>query len=97
MKIYKGQELCVQKEMAEIKKIGQRIAFYRKKNQLTQQMLAEKANISKSYLSKIESINTKTTLSLFLLYNLARTLKIEPDCLLRPINEAYFIENKSGR
>lgn len=42
-------------EMKEIKKIGQRIAFYRKQRKLTQQELAEKANVSKSYLSKIES------------------------------------------
>ena len=50
-------------EMNEIKKIGQRIAFYRKQRKLTQQELAEKANVSKSYLSKIESSGTQVTFS----------------------------------
>ena len=54
-------------EMKEIKKIGQRIAFYRKQRKLTQQELAEKANVSKSYLSKIESSGTQVTFSLFML------------------------------
>ena len=57
-------------EMEEIKKIGQRIAFYRKQRNLTQRELAEKANVSKSYLSKIESSGTNVTFSLFLLYKL---------------------------
>ena len=61
-------------EMKEIKKIGQRIAFYRKQRKLTQQELAEKANVSKSYLSKIESSGTQVTFSLFMLYKLAAAL-----------------------
>jgi Helix-turn-helix. len=78
------------REEEEIKKIGPRIAFYRKQNRLTQKMLAEKANISKSYLGKIESTHAKTTLSLGILYKLAWTLQIEPYCLLRPIQEDYL-------
>ena len=78
------------REEEEIKKIGPRIAFYRKQNHLTQKMLAEKANISKSYLGKIESTNAKTTLSLGILYKLAWSLQLEPYCLLRPVQENYL-------
>ena len=74
----------------EIKKIGQRIAFYRKQRSLTQRELAEKANVSKSYLSKIESSGTEVTFSLFLLYKLAEALGVEAYCLLKPVNEKYL-------
>lgn len=77
-------------EMKEIKKIGLRIAFYRKQRHMTQQMLAEKANISKSYLSKIESAGTEITFSLYLLYRLAKALDIDPHYLLMPANEDYL-------
>ena len=79
-------------EMEEIKKIGQRIAFYRKQRNLTQRELAEKANVSKSYLSKIESSGTNVTFSLFLLYKLAEALGVEAYCLLKPVNEKYLYE-----
>lgn len=77
-------------ELSEIQKIGQRIAFYRKQRKMTQDVLAEKANISKSYLSKIESTGTDVTFSLFLLYRLADALELEAQQLLRPINEDYL-------
>ena len=58
------QELMEQlPELQEIKKIGQRIAFYRKQRHMTQQKLAERVHISKSYLSKIESVGTDITFS----------------------------------
>ena len=73
------QELMEQlPELQEIKKIGQRIAFYRKQRHMTQQKLAERVHISKSYLSKIESVGTDITFSLFLLYKLARALDLGP-------------------
>lgn len=77
-------------DMDEIKKIGQRIAFYRKQRRMTQKMLAEKANISKSYLSKIESAGTEVTFSLVLLYQLADALALEPYHLLMPVSESYL-------
>ena len=82
-------------EMNEIKKIGQRIAFYRKQRKLTQQELAEKANVSKSYLSKIESSGTQVTFSLFMLYKLAEALEVEAYCLLKPVNEEYLYEGEN--
>ena len=81
-------------ELNEIKKIGQRVAFYRKQRHMTQGELAECVSISKSYLSKIESIGTDITFSLFLLYKLADALKLEPYQLLMPINEDYLYIKK---
>ncbi len=92
MKKRKSKESSVDEtiEMKDIQKIGQRIAFYRKQRLMTQEMLAGKANISKSYLSKIESTGTDVTFSLFLLYRLAKALDIEACYLLMPVNEVYL-------
>ena len=81
-------------ELNEIKKIGQRVAFYRKQRHMTQGELAECVSIRKSYLSKIESVGTDITFSLFLLYKLADALNLEPYQLLMPINEDYLYIKK---
>ena len=57
--------------------IGQKIKKYRKEKKLTQVELAEKLDISISYLSKIEAINCKKSFSLDLLVNIAETLEID--------------------
>ena len=59
-------------DMERIKRIGLRIAFYRKQRGLTQKALAEKANLSTSYLSKIESSGTDMTFSLLSLSSSGR-------------------------
>ena len=78
-------------DMERIKRIGLRIAFYRKQRGLTQKMLAEKANLSTSYLSKIESSGTDMTFSLLSLFHLADALDLEPHRLLMPIDEDYLL------
>lgn len=78
-------------DMERIKRIGLRIAFYRKQRGLTQKMLAEKANLSTSYLSKIESSGTDVTFSLLSLYHIADALELEPYRLLMPIDEDYLL------
>ena len=78
-------------DMERIKRIGLRIAFYRKQRGLTQKMLAEKANLSTSYLSKIESSGTDVTISLLSLYHIADALELEPYRLLMPIDEDYLL------
>lgn len=78
-------------DMERIKRIGLRIAFYRKQRGLTQKMLAEKANLSTSYLSKIESSGTDVTFSLLSLYHIADALDLEPYRLLMPIDEDYLL------
>lgn len=60
--------------------IGQRIREYRKANNLSQDELAEKVNISVTHMSHIETGNTK--LSLPVLVELAEALHVTTDSLL---------------
>ena len=62
--------------------LGLNIAYYRKREGLTQDRLAEKAGISRSYLGEIEAPNMITTLSLEVLFNIANALRIPPSRLL---------------
>lgn len=57
--------------------IGQKIKKFRKEKKLTQVELAEKLDISISYLSKIEAKNCRKSFSLDLLVNIAETLEID--------------------
>ena len=61
-------------------KIGQRIRKYRKANNLSQEELAEKIDISVTHMSHIETGNTK--LSLPVLVRLAKVLDVGTDELL---------------
>ena len=58
------------------KNIGLKIAEIRAKRGLTQQQLADKIGISKSYLSKIESPNTIKSFSLDVLFSISDELEI---------------------
>ncbi len=60
--------------MIDYKAIGRRIAFYRKRNFHTQASLAEKLNISESYLSQVEC--GKVKISLYRLNQIAEILDI---------------------
>jgi len=55
-------------------KVGQKIKEYREEQSLTQVELAEKINISLSYLSKIEAANCKKSFSLDVLQEIANAL-----------------------
>ena len=57
--------------------IGANIKHYRKQAQLTQAQLAEKAEISISYLSKIEALGCDKSLSISVLNHIANTLNVE--------------------
>ncbi|MDY6290047.1 MAG: helix-turn-helix transcriptional regulator [Succiniclasticum sp.] len=57
--------------------IGSNIKFYRKQAGLTQQELADKAQISISYLSKLEATGCKKSISISMLNNIANSLEIE--------------------
>ena len=61
--------------------LGLNIAYYRKRAGMTQEQLAEKADISRSYLGEIEAPNMVRTLSLEVLFNIANALNI-PACKL---------------
>jgi transcriptional regulator with XRE-family HTH domain len=58
------------------KNIGLKIAGFRAKRGLTQQQLADRIGISKSYLSKIESPNTAKSFSLDVLFSISDELNI---------------------
>lgn len=62
--------------------LGLRIAALRKMKGLSQDMLAEKAMLSRSHLSAIEAPNIIRSFSLEVLYNIADALDIAPGELL---------------
>lgn len=70
------------KDIERIRRMGRRIAFFRKKNGLTQEQLAEKADVSTVYLSKVECQYEVAGLSLGLLFHLSDALHIMPGQLL---------------
>lgn len=63
--------------------LGLNIAFYRKRAGMTQDMLAEKAGLSRSHLSAIEAPNIIRPFSLEILFSIARALGVEPYRLLQ--------------
>ncbi len=62
--------------------VGLNIAYYRKREGMTQDQLAEKAGMSRSYLGEIEAPNMITTLSLEVLFNIANALRMPVSKLL---------------
>ena len=62
--------------------IGLNIAFYRKRQKLTQLQLAEAVDISRTHMSAIEAPNMDRSLSLETLFDIADALGIEPAKLL---------------
>lgn len=62
--------------------IGMKIAFYRKRNGMTQEQLAEKLGISPGYLSQVETPSFVQPVSLKLLFKVADTFSIPPHLLL---------------
>ena len=57
--------------------IGSNIKYYREQAKLTQVQLAERADISVSYLSKIEASGCNKSLSISVLNQIANVLDIE--------------------
>jgi len=62
--------------------LGLNIAYYRKRAGMTQEQLAEKADISRSFLGEIEAPNLVTTMSLEVLFNIARAMNMPVSKLL---------------
>lgn len=62
--------------------LGLNIAYYRKREGMTQDQLAERAGISRSYLGEIEAPNMITTMSLEVVFNIANALRIPASKLL---------------
>ena len=64
--------------------LGEHISFYRKRANLTQQELANRVNISRSYLSRIECSNNSQSFSLEVLFNISRELNVPPRYFFEP-------------
>ena len=62
--------------------LGLNIAYYRKREGMTREQLAERADMSRSYLGEIEAPNMITTVSLEVLFNISDALKIPASKLL---------------
>ena len=62
--------------MNQLRMLGLTIAYYRKARGMTQSQLAEAVHISRTHMSNIEAPNTKTSISLNLLLDIADTLDI---------------------
>ena len=58
--------------------IGNNVAYYRKKKNLTQEGLALKANVSRTHISHIEADNVNKSPSLDILFCICDVLEIEP-------------------
>lgn len=63
----------------EYRKLGLNIAYYRKEKQLSQMELAEKINVSRTHMSRIE--NNDSAVSLNVVFAIAKALEI-PVCKL---------------
>ena len=62
--------------------LGLNISYYRKLQGMNQLQLAEKAGISRSYLSAVEAPNMITNVSLEVLFNISKALGVTPAQLL---------------
>ena len=62
--------------------IGLNIAFYRKREGMTQEQLAEKADMSRSFLANIEGPNQVVAMSVEVLFKIADALNIPVSKLL---------------
>ena len=72
----------------EMRLLGLTIAFYRRARRLTQSELAEAVHISRTHMSNIEAPNTKTSISLNLLFDIAEALDI-------PVKELFDFQGRS--
>lgn len=78
--------------IAKYREIGRRIAFYRNMRRVSQEDLAARIGISKSYLSKIEAVNSEDSFSLDVLFAIAQGLNLDVSVFFLPINEERIRE-----
>lgn len=65
------------------RELGYAIAYYRKRNHLTQEQLANLVGISRQHMGAIEAPNMIRPISLELVFNIASVLGIEPYVLFK--------------
>lgn len=74
--IIETESALTQKRQDQMCNLGLRIAFYRKKIGMSQLELAEKAQISRTYMSNIEAPNRFPNTTLEIILNIADALEI---------------------
>ena len=57
--------------------LGNKIAYYRRKNKLSQEQLADKIGISRVHMSHIEAPNVIQAFSINVLFDIAEVLEID--------------------
>ncbi|MGI6008280.1 MAG: helix-turn-helix domain-containing protein [Ruminococcus sp.] len=75
------------KRMNDLRLLGLTIAYYRRARGLTQMDLAEMVHISRTHMSNIEAPNSKTSISLNKLFDIAEALEV-------PIKDLFDFQNK---
>lgn len=65
------------KHAEKYKQLGLNISFYRKAAGMTQVQLAERADISRTYLSNIEAPNVTISFTTTVLFNISDALGVE--------------------
>ena len=70
--------------------LGIAISAFRKMRGMSQEQLAEKAQISRSFLSNIEAPNIAQSFSLDIFFNIADALDIKPSVL---IDTSHYSDN----
>lgn len=75
------------------KQLGLTIAYHRKLRGMTQEQLAEKIDKSRTYISKIEGINTKANPSLSILIDISFALEVPLGALFQFQNVSDTLEN----
>lgn len=68
--------------------LGEHIAYYRKKAKLTQQELSERIDVTRCYLSRIESPNMVQSFSLEILFNISKILDVPVKDFFKPLPES---------
>ena len=74
----------VLKHVDKYKQLGLNISFYRKATGMTQVQLAERADISRTYLSNIEAPNVIIPFTTTVLFNISDALGVELNKLFTP-------------
>lgn len=74
--------------MFEMKKVGEQIAFFRKKKKYTQEKLAEKLNVSSQAVSKWENGNAMPEIPM--LYKMSQLFNCSIDTILQPIANTLY-------
>jgi len=86
--IYKTKRGIPDYELRTLRLLGLTIAYYRRAKGMTQAELAEAVHISRTHMSNIEAPNTKTSISLNLLFDIAEALDI-------PVKELFDFQGRS--